>query len=78
MISRQNEPAEKMLQPVFILRGIPYYPHYTERHRWVGPGRKTECKIYTTAALAEFGAELVTEMMWPRSWTEEVRGWRAM
>lgn len=78
MINRQNEIAERMMQPVFILHGVTYYPDYTERHRWVGPGRKSDRKIYTTAEMSESGARLTTEFLWPRSWTEDVKGWKAI
>ena len=68
-------------QPVFYLRGIPYLPmHMGDAsggvHRWVSPGNETTRKIYSTTEMYEFGAKLETMMLWKRSWTEEVKGWK--
>ena len=74
----QNELAETVIQPAFILYGVPYVPHYVEKHRWVGPGGKYEAKTYTTTELIESGARLTTMNLWERSWTKEVKGWRIL
>ena len=71
-----NEPAETFAQPVFKVQGIPYYPHHSDKHRWVGPGPIALRKVYTTAELAESNAELVTRQLWKRSWTDDVQGWK--
>ena len=42
-----NKPAETVTQPVFILRGVPYLPHYSFKHTWISPGREHECKKYS-------------------------------
>ena len=73
-----NKPAETETQPVFILRGVPYLPHYSKSHKWVGPGREHERKEYTTTELAEAHARLTTMQLWKRSWTNEVKGWRIL
>ena len=78
-----NKPAETETQPVFILRGVPYYPKHLNtkgegRHKWVGPGRERERKEYSTAELIEVGARLTTMQLWKRSWTDEVKGWKIL
>ena len=73
-----NLPAETITQPIFILYGIPYMPSYVDKHRWVGPGREHEAKIYTTVELLASGARLSTMDLWERSWTKEVKGWRIL
>ena len=77
-ILNQNKLAETVTQPVFILYGIPYLPHYVDKHRWVGPGRKHERTEFKTADLLANGARLVTMDLWERSWTKEVKGWRIL
>jgi len=71
-----EEKAELIPQPIFFLRGVPYVPHYNKKHNWVGPGNEQHRKIYTTTELTEVGARLKTMMLWKRSWTEEVEGWK--
>ena len=73
-----NKPAETETQPVFVLHNIPYYPHYTEKHIWVGPGHWTKRQEYTTTELAEAYARLTTMQLWKRSWTNEVKGWKIL
>ena len=73
-----NKRAETITQPAFILYGVPYLPHYAKKHRWVGPGREHEAKVYTTTELTEYGARLTTMDLWERSWTKEVKGWRVL
>lgn len=68
-------------QPVFYLRGVPYLPMHRGDvgggvHRWVSPGNEFTRKIYSTTEMYEFGAKLDTMMLWKRSWTEEVKGWK--
>lgn len=77
-IMNQNKRAETITQPMFILYGIPYIPHYVEKHRWVGPGREREATVYTTTQLIASGARLTTRQLWERSWTKEVKGWRIL
>ena len=78
-----NKPADTETQPIFILRGVPYYPKHLNakgegRHKWVGPGRERERKEYTTTELAALGARLTTMQLWKRSWTNEVKGWKIL
>ena len=73
-----NKAADTETQPVFILRGVPYYPHYVDPHKWVGPGHWTKRKEYTTTELAEAHARLTTMQLWKRSWTNEVKGWKIL
>ena len=75
-IMNLNKIAETEAQPVFRLQGIPYYPHHSDKHRWVGPGPMALRKVYTTAELLDANAELVTRQLWKRSWTDEVQGWK--
>ena len=77
-IMNLNKPAETETQPVFILRGVPYLPHYSKSHKWVGPGREHERKEYTTTELAEAHARLTTRQLWKRYWTDEVKGWKIL
>jgi len=72
-----EEKAERIQQPVFFLRGVPYLPNYGKKHIWVGPGNEQNRKTYTTTELIEVGARLETMMLWKRSWTEEVKEWKA-
>jgi hypothetical protein len=75
-IMNLNKPAETETQPVFRLYGMPYLPHYSFKHKWVGPGHWTKRAEYTTTELTELGAELVTRQLWKRFWTDEVQGWK--
>jgi len=75
-IMNQNKLAETITQPVFILYGVPYLPHYSSRHLWIGPGKEHEVKKYTTTELTEYGARLTTMDLWERSWTKDIKGWR--
>jgi hypothetical protein len=77
-ILKMNLPAETITQPIFILYGIPYMPSYVDKHRWIGPGREREAKVYTTVELLASGARLSTMDLWERSWTKEVKGWRIL
>ena len=74
----QNKIAETIAQPVFYLRGVPYLPDYGDKHRWVGPGTKHTRTVYKTMELVDAGARLSVMQLWTRSWTEEVKGWKAL
>lgn len=78
-----QEKEQTVPQPIFYLRGVPYLPmHLGEKeggkHRWVGPGNKQNRKVYTTTQLTEAGAKLEVTMLWKRSWTDEVQGWKIL
>ena len=73
-----NRLAETETQPVFYLRGVPYLPDYSEKHRWVGPGTKQTRTVYKTTELIDANARLSVMSLWARSWTEEVKGWKAL
>jgi hypothetical protein len=73
-----NKAAETETQPVFKLYNIPYYPHYSSKHKWVGPGHWTKRVEYTTTELVALGARLTTMQLWARSWTNEVKGWKIL
>lgn len=73
-----NLKAETVTQPVFIFQNVPYYPHHADRHRWVGPGRMSERKAYSTSELVDANARLTTMQLWKRSWTSEVKGWKML
>jgi hypothetical protein len=68
-----NKMAETVMQPVFKLKGLVFFPHYVDKHRWVGPGSRELREVYTTTELIELGAEQQSEHLWPRSWTDEVK-----
>lgn len=69
-----NKMAETVMQPVFEVDGIPFFPHFAEKHRWVGPGPLSERKVFTTRELVEdMKAQKKFEHLWPRSWTDEVK-----
>ena len=65
-----NEPQETTMQPVLILEGIMYLPHYTKVHRWCGPGTNIFTEPLTTENLVSRGAAWGTYPLWPRRWTE--------
>jgi hypothetical protein len=73
-----NKIAETIAQPVFYLHGVPYLPDYSDKHRWVSPGAKNTRTVYKTTELIDAGARLSVMSLWARSWTEEVKGWRAL
>ena len=77
-IMNLNKPAETETQPIFVLHNFPYYPHYKDRYKWVGPGHWTKREEYTTTELAEAHARLTTMQLWKRSWTNEVKGWKIL
>jgi hypothetical protein len=73
-----NETSSTETQPVFYLRGVPHLPDYSEKHRWVSPGNKNTRTVYKTVELIDAGARLSVMQLWKRSWTEEVKGWKAL
>lgn len=73
-----NKAAETETQPIFILRGMTFLPHYSDKHKWVGPGHWTKRVEYTTTELAALGARLTTMQLWKRHWTNEVKGWKIL
>ena len=77
-IMNLNKPAETETQPIFILRGVSYLPHYIKPHKWVGPGHWKKRVEYTTTELAALGARLTTMQLWKRSWTDELKGWKIL
>ena len=56
---------ERVLQPMLMLAGIPYLPHYSKPHLWHGPGGV----VKSTAELMELQAKITTADLWPRHWT---------
>lgn len=60
-----NERAgmETTMQPVAVLRGVPWYPHYQFKDLYVGPTGKQ----LTKSALTAFGATWTVEALWPRA-----------
>jgi len=75
-----NKKAETVPQPIFYVDGIPYLPSYSSRHLWIGPGAPNKRKEYTTAELVAPGsiARLSVMMLWKRSWTDDIRGWKML
>lgn len=67
-----NELHERSMQPVLILEGAVYLPHYTKENYWCGPGANKESLPYTTKELMAKGAVRGKRLLWPRAWTEKV------
>jgi len=72
-----NEAQERTMQPVLILEGIMYLPHYVQVNRWCGPGTKIspwgspeDTIPFTTENLIGRGAVWGSYPLWPRRWTE--------
>ena len=88
-LKRNNEPASVCTQPVFILNGVTYYPHYSEA-LWVPPGafiqhtnqisKMTDYKVdkkkyLTTEQIREAGGRLANDQLWPRQWLQDWEQW---
>ena len=73
-----NKAAETETQPVFIVRDMPFYPHYVTPHKWVGAGHWKDREEYNTTQMNDMRARLTTMQLWARSWTNEVKGWKAL
>ena len=84
-----NEPAPVCTQPVFILHGVTYYPHY-DKALWAPPGafskhtnqisgmtdyRVDKEKFLTTEQIREAGGQLATDQLWPRQWLKDWEQW---
>ena len=65
-----NEAQERTMQPVLMLEGITYLPHYVQVNRWCGPGTNEFTEPFTTEELISKGAVWGTYPLWPRRWTE--------
>ena len=66
-----NLPASRDEQPVMVLGGIPYYPHYIKPQVWCGPGTSKETEnSFTTKEMLLRGAKQSTRYLWERSWTK--------
>jgi hypothetical protein len=52
---------------VYVLKGVPYLPHYRNADVYVGPGYgKHNFKTYSSADLLAAGATPNTKMLWAR------------
>lgn len=59
----------KAYMNVYELNKIPYLPHYTERHKYVGPGYGlTNTQEYTADELLALGATVKSEYLTVRWW----------
>ena len=66
-----NLPAPRDEQPVMVLDGIVYYPHYLKPQVWCGPGTSKETEnSFTTEEMLLQGAKQEQRYLWERSWTK--------
>ena len=66
-----NLPASRNEQPVMVLGGITYYPHYLKPQVWCGPGTSKETEnSFTTEEMLLQGAKQEQRYLWERSWTK--------
>ena len=76
-------------EPVFVLNGMNYYPHYS-KPCWVQPGAFTTAfnirremedynedvsKRLSASELFAMGALVEEQPMWPREWTKNWQQW---
>lgn len=76
-------------EPVFVLNGMNYYPHYS-KPCWVQPGAFTTTynsirkmdeykedvsKRLSASELFAMGAVVEEQPMWPREWTKNWQQW---
>jgi hypothetical protein len=76
-------------EPVFVLNGMTYYPHYS-KPCWVQPGafittyndmrkmdeyREDVSKRLSASELFAMGAVVEEQPMWPREWTKNWQQW---
>ena len=66
-----NFPAPRDEQPVMVLDGIVYYPHYKKPQVWCGPGTSKETEnSFSTKEMLLRGAKQEQRYLWERSWTK--------
>ena len=66
-----NLPASRDEQPVMVLGGITYYPHYLKPQVWCGPGTSKENEnSFSTEEMLLQGAKQEQRSLWERSWTK--------
>ena len=67
-----NRKALTVEQPVFIWKGVVFYPHYKLSNVWCGPGttKDNSDNTFTTSQLMLAGAKQSTRYLWERSWTK--------
>ena len=66
-----NLPASRNEQPVMVLGGITYYPHYLKPQVWCGLGTSKETEnSFTTEEMLLQGAIQNTRYLWERSWNK--------
>ena len=76
-------------EPVFVLNGMTYLPHYSEPC-WVQPGsfttelnhrtnfmmyKEDESKRLSASELFAMGAKVEEQPLWPREWTRNWQQW---
>jgi hypothetical protein len=61
-------PAQRVPQPVFVLRRKMYVPHYRKPNLWVAVGGE----IRPTYYLKAIGARRTYELLWERAWTAKI------
>jgi hypothetical protein len=63
-----DKKAELIIQPVFVLNGITYVPHYRNHEIFVGPGYpKHNQRRYSVFDLVQMGAQQASAPLWHRS-----------
>jgi len=63
-MNTREEPPPLAGENVYVLNGIPYYPHYREAGQFVGPGRTG--KSHSATQLIAAGAKHQTMRLWQR------------
>ena len=76
-------------EPVFVLNGMTYLPHYS-KPCWVQPGsfttelnhrtnfmmyKEDESKRISASELFAMGAKVEEQPLWPREWTKNWQQW---
>ena len=76
-------------EPVFVLNGMNYLPHYS-KPCWVQPGsfttelnhrtnfmmyKEDESKRLSASELFAMGAKVEEQPLWPREWTKNWQQW---
>jgi hypothetical protein len=67
-VEMDDVPASRHLEPVFVVGGLTYVPHYSKPFTWVGPAGFS----YLLSDLLLIRAKATMQNLWPRSWTSKI------
>jgi len=67
-VELDDVPQTHRFEPVFIVGGLTYVPHYTKQFTWVGPAGFT----YSLSDLLLIRAKASLRDLWPRGWTSKI------